>query len=292
MKFIFLVTSFCFLLTGCEKSSDNLNMSEELIANDKVLAHVESNADDANINYLFSIDHSRLAQQSGETLDASKVLLFSNPLINSRLLKKNIRAGLDLPYRVQAFYHNGQSNIVYTDAEFLRRRHNLGNSPEIALFNDDLQQLVRGLTNAESVVSSKVDRDYGIEELSSSLNFENTISSLKSTIMAEGDTLWFYTLDYQKEAQEFDISLPKATLLVFGAPAPGAAAMGDYPSIGLDAFGQKVLVYEQFPTKAGSSEIKVIYNDIPAFAELHYQSNAVAHKVIKFRLKQTLSSAM
>ncbi len=75
-------------------------------------------------------------------------------------------------------------------------------------------------------------------------------------------------------------------LLVFGAPTPGAIAMREYPSMGLDAFGQKVLVYEQ------DNKVKVIYNDIPAFAYLHYGGNAIVHQIIKFRLNSTLSSAI
>lgn len=105
-------------------------------------------------------------------------------------------------------------------------------------------------------------------------------------MLAEGDTVWFMNWDYQKQAEKLDEELPKATLLVFGGPAPGAKAMTDFSSIGLDAFGQKVLVFEQ------NGEVQIAYNDIVDFAELHYQDAAIPHRVINYRLGSTLKGAI
>jgi uncharacterized protein (DUF302 family) len=292
MKFVFSIIVMGYLLSGCEKTKDNNNRDQELISNDNVLSQVAKNAKNNKLNYLFSIDHSRLAAEAGEVLDASKVAIYSNSSVNSQLLHQNIRVGLDLPYRVQAFHHKGQSKTVYTKSDFLINRHDLVDSKALNTFDSDLKNLLQGINNVSSVSSGSMGKNYGIVELLSSLDFENTITALKKTIMAEGDTVWFYTLDYQKEALKYDITLPQVKLLVFGAPAPGAKAMREYPSIGLDAFGQKVLVYTEIDESDGTTIIKVIYNDIPALAELHYNDSALAHKVIKFRLNKTLSSAI
>lgn len=292
MKFVYCIIVLCYLLSGCEKTIDNNNREQELINNDQVLSQVNDNAKKNKLHYLFSIDHSRLAADSDELLDASKVAIYSNPLVNSQLLKENIRVGLDLPYRIQAFHYKNELKVVYTDSNFLKKRHNVIDSPALSSFDRDLNYLSSGMGNASAVSSDSMPENYGIVELTSSLDFESTINALKEAIMAEGDTVWFYTLDYQKEALKYAVTLPKVKLLVFGAPAPGAKAMREFPSIGLDAFGQKVLVYTEVDERDGTTKTKVIYNDIPAIAELHYNDSSLAHKVIKFRLKNTLSSAI
>ena len=70
------------------------------------------------------------------------------------------------------------------------------------------------------------------------------------------------------------------------APA-GGVAMADFPAIGLDAFCQKLLVYAG--DDGGSV---VIFNDIAAFAELHYGSSAKPHHALNERLKATFQKAL
>ena len=237
MKGLYCLIFGSLLLAGCDGATFSDNRVQELAANDATLAQVGRNAQSANLPFLFGIDHSRLAERSGEVLDASQVAVYSNAAVNSQILQQNIRAGLDLPYRVQAFYYQGQPRVVYTSSEFLQARHGLSDSPAQQQFNQDLQQLIAGIAEVEPMTGTGLTLDYGIVELNSDLDFDSTVAALKSAILAEGDTVWFYDLDYQLQAQAQGITLPKAQLLVFGAPAPGATAMREYPSIGLDTFG-------------------------------------------------------
>ncbi len=273
-------------LAACSSPEFSANRQDELAQTDAVFAQIERNAIAEQIQPLFDIDHSRMAEKSGEVLDASRVAFYTSPKLNSQLLQGEIRTGLDLPYRVQAFYQNGELKVRYTDVQYLKIRHGLEDSTVLTRVDGEIKKLVADLPNATPVSHEGLQKDYGIVELVSEYVFAETVDRLKAAILAEGDTVWFQDIDYQQQALDFDIELPRTMLLVFGAPAPGAKAMRDYPSIGLDAFGQKVLVYEQ------GAKVNVIYNDIPAFAELHYADNAIVHKVIKFRLNSTLSSAI
>jgi len=273
-------------LAACSSPEFSANRQDELAQTDAVFAQIERNAIAEQIQPLFDIDHSRMAEKSGEVLDASRVAFYTSPKLNSQLLQGEIRTGLDLPYRVQAFYQNGELKVRYTDVQYLKIRHGLEDSTVLARVNGEINKLVVGLPNVAPVSQDSLQKDYGIVELVSEYAFAETVDRLKAAILAEGDTVWFQDIDYQQQALDFDIELPRTMLLVFGAPAPGAKAMRDYPSIGLDAFGQKVLVYEQ------GAKVNVIFNDIPAFSELHYADNAIVHKVIKFRLNSTLSSAI
>jgi uncharacterized protein (DUF302 family) len=280
-----LVFSF-LLLTACSSPEFSANRQGELEQVDALLAQAESNAIAQQIQPLFDIDHSRMAEKSGEVLDASRVEFYTSPELNSLLLQSQLRAGLDLPYRVQAYYENGEMKVRYTDVQYLKIRHGLNDSQVLAEIDVEISKLVADLADARPVSHNGLEKDFGIIELESEFAFTETVERLKTAILAEGDTIWFQHIDYQQQARGFDIELPRAMLLVFGAPGPGAIAMREYPSIGLDAFGQKVLVYEQ------DGKVKVIYNDIPAFANLHYGDSAFVHRVIRFRLNSTLSSAI
>ena len=280
------VLLFALVVAACDSAEFSQNRAAELGVIDEVFSRIDQNAAAIEAAPAFSVDHSRLGEAEGEVLDASKVGLYSNPRVNSLILSANIRAGLDLPYRIQAYYENGKQQLVYTDPEFLRIRHSLDSAGALEDFEQDIAALTTGLDGARPVHKNGLEADLGIVQLVSDFGYEDSIARLKETILAEGDTVWFYDVDYQEEAQAFGIELPRASLLVFGAPAPGAKAMRPYPSIGLDAFPQKLLVYEN------NGQVLAIYNEIPAMAELHYNDTGIPHYVIAYRLKDTLSDAI
>ena len=93
--------------------------------------------------------------------------------------------------------------------------------------------------------------------------------------MAQGDTKWFADVDYQEQASIVGVELRPTILLLFGGPAPGGKAMMTSPKIGLDAFCQKLLVYEN-----EDGEVWIAYNDIVAFAELYYQTSTKPQQMI------------
>jgi uncharacterized protein (DUF302 family) len=75
--------------------------------------------------------------------------------------------------------------------------------------------------------------------------------------------------------------------LLFGGPAPGGVAMRDFPAIGLDAFCQKLLVYQD-----DTGQTRVIFNDIAAMARLHYGRSAEPHDLLNQRLTETFKTAL
>ena len=76
-------------------------------------------------------------------------------------------------------------------------------------------------------------------------------------------------------------------LLLFGAPAPGGKAMMTTPKIGLDAFCQKLLVYEN-----SNGEVWIAFNDIVACSNLYYGIATKQQKMINQRLSATFSKAV
>ncbi len=243
---------------------------------------------DAGLERVIAIDHARLGTEAGSPMPPARVQIFSDPALNSRILADNIRAGLDLPFRVLTFDTGGAVASSFTDARFLKIRHGLSDDVALAAFDAILAETLdaAGVT-ARPAPTRGLARDYGILELTSARGFDDTVAGLRDIVSAQSDTIWFGDVDFTFEAGRVGIDLPRATLLLFGGPAPGGIAMADFPGIGLDAFCQKLLVYED-----AEGRVQVIYNDIAALAQLHYGDAIDVHHGLNKRLTETFNRAI
>jgi uncharacterized protein (DUF302 family) len=237
-----------------------------------------------------AIDHARLAAEAGvDSMPPSRVVIFNNPAVTTRLLQVNPHVGLDLPYRVLAYSDKGTVRLAFADESFIRARYGLDEAEPLADYQRDILHSVRGIDHARlsPVEGRSVTPGYGIISLESSFDFLTTISRLRDAIISQGDTVWFGEVDYRADADKLGVILPPSTLLLFGGPAPGGLAMTEYPRLGLDAFCQKVLVVED-----GQGRVSIHFNDIVALAELHYGSSNQPQAVINQRLVSTLGRAV
>lgn len=76
-------------------------------------------------------------------------------------------------------------------------------------------------------------------------------------------------------------------LILFGGPGPGGKAMGSAPTLVLDAFYQKLLIWQD----AGGA-VHVTFNDLLALAERQHVSGGMALRVINRRLLGNFSDAL
>lgn len=286
MKKILMMALMLLPILGCGTTVTPTASDPTLKAVDQRVLVMNENAKTHQLEQILTIDHSRLAGKAGEYLNASRVDFYSDDALNTSLLTINPQVGLDLPFRVLNYAEGNTIHTIYTDAQFIQKRHGIRDESILVSYNQHINELVDGLDNTKPVNSEGVTEGYGIETLVSEYDFDMTLTKIKKEVLNQDDTVWFMNLDYKKRAEAIGKTLPNTTLLVFGGPAPGAKAMVDFPSIGLDAFGQKVLVIEQ------DGQVLVKYNNIVDFAELHYGDNAIAHKVINYRLSKTLSRAI
>lgn len=262
--------------------------TERLAPVDRVFEAIRLGSASARLDEVLQIDHARLAAQAGVSMPPARVLLFSDPAIVTRLLQGNPRAGLDLPFRVLAYEGPDGPAVAYTDAAFLRVRHGLDDSETLAAFDRALQGVLVDLeAPTQAVPVEGLNRDQGILELVSNRGYRDTIDRLKQAVMAQEDTVWFGEIDYAAEARALGKNLQPATLLLFGGPAPGGVAMAEYPRLGLDAFCQKLLVYED-----DGGQVRVLFNSIAALAQLHYGEAAKPHRMLDKRLSETFAAAI
>lgn len=289
MRFVTGLMAFSLLAAGC---GDPAPISAERYAGpDRMFATLEQNvAASETLERIVEIDHSRLGAEAGSVMPPAKVLIFSNPELDSMLVDIDPLIAIDLPIRALAYESaGGEERVIFNSFEYLQSRYALGNRPELkAAFDDSMAEVLRGIdSNQLAVFANDAMQPNGIITLASPFDFEETVDRLTAAIDAQDDTVWFGRVDFQARAKEQGVDIAPALLLLFGGPAPGAKAMADAPTLGLDAFCQKLLVWQD-----ESGAVSVSFNDLLAIAERQEVSKSLALRVINRRLSSTFEAAL
>ncbi|MCB1503012.1 MAG: DUF302 domain-containing protein [Bauldia sp.] len=256
---------------------------------DTAFDQIAQNVGQQGLTVVASIDHARLAEAEGVQMPASRVLIFSDPTTNTAILSSVLRAGLDLPFRALAYDDDGKTAVVYTGADFLGARHGVTDAGVLDGFDRTVSHAVAGLTDAavRPAPTEGLTTDYGVVELQSAYDFRTTVERLKAVIAAQSDTIWFGSVDFSADANALGVDLLPATILLFGGPKPGGVAMAEFPAIGLDAFCQKLFIFED-----DDGEVFVLFNDIEALARLHYGRSIPPHAILNQRLVSGFADAI
>lgn len=297
MKISTLLILFVFpivaLLPSCNENSKQKKQEQEEIVDIRSKVDRQSDILKSSIsefNFILSIDHSRLAEEARVYTPPSIVSLFSRPKVNSELIRINPLIGLDLPYKVLCYSEPDTTNvsISYTASTFIQQRHGI-TEDDMKAYKKDMEKVIGNFPESQvkKTTLEKVDINYGIIILNSDFDFETTIQKLKNIVESQSDTKWFGEIDFQKDALKLNIEIDKSTLLLFGGPAPGGQAMFDSPRLGLDAFCQKLLVFEN-----ENNKVLVAFNNIPAFAELYYNRSTKPQEMINQRLKTLFTKVL
>ena len=259
---------------------------------DSLFATLDENvAASEALDKVVEIDHSRLGAEAGSVMPPAKVLIFSNPELEAQLLEINPLIAVDLPLRVLAYeaVADRESTVTFNSFDYLRSRYGLGDSPALAeMFDESMAAALRGVAPERiALFSNDAMQPDGIITLDSPFDFETTAARLTAAIDAQDDTVWFGTVDFQVRAQEQGVEIGPSLLLLFGGPAPGAKAMAKAPTLGLDAFCQKLLVWQD-----ETGAVKASFNDLLAIAERQGVPKAPALRVINRRLNSTFRAAL
>ncbi|WP_276389242.1 DUF302 domain-containing protein [Eudoraea chungangensis] len=287
-----LILGSIFFCTSCGQNSKNKNTIVKEIG---ITGEVDKTVKKLGrfilpYSLVVSLDHHRMAAEAGVYTPPSIATIFSDAEIDVAIIKEKQLTALDLPFKVLCYTEADTSSvkIAYTSAEFIQKRHQLADSI-LFDYNAAISKIISSfpLEMISKTDVSNVQEGFGIVSIKSDFNYAVTIQNLKNIVMSQGDTKWFADIDYQKEAASLDVELRPTTLLLFGGPAPGGKAMVSTPKIGLDAFCQKLLVYEN-----EHGEVWVAYNDIVAFSNLYYKTSTKPQQLINQRLKMTFTKAI
>ena len=286
-----LVSGLLLLAPGCSRDRDGiapLRYAEP----DRLFEILEANVrGNPAFEIIVDIDHSRLAQDAGSTMPPAHVLLWSDPALDAALLQQNPLAGLDLPLRALAFedQQTGKAAVIANSYDYVARRHAL---PEDAALRERygaaLARAMAGLP--DSVIAhfaADAMPDAGVVTLRSVHDFGETARRVQAAIDAQADAVTFGRIDFAERAKAQDVVLPPTVLILFGGPGPGGKAMASAPTLGLDAFCQKLLIWQD-----DSGSVHVSFNDLLALADRQQVSGGVPLRLINRRLRQTFAEAL
>ncbi len=251
---------------------------------DAIIQRVSNNIANAPLlDEVAKIDHSRLANRVGSRLAPTQVVMFHNKALEVQLLQLNSLIAMELPIKLLVYQEatHGEVKLVWNDFNYVSQRYRLGQQVELAQQYE--QSLVAAMKGVDQSVMSpltltRIDES-ALITLSSEMDFESTLKRAVNIARDNKDVIVFDIIDFQDIARDYGVSLPKVTLVLFGAPGPGGRAMKASQSLGLDGFPQKVLVWND-----NQGNTHVTYNELLLLANRHRAPINTALRVIQRRM--------
>lgn len=266
---------------------------ERFAAVDALLDKVSSNLSASKLRPVADIDHARLGAEAGSPMPPARVLIFSSPELEAGLMALNPLLGIDLPLRALAFEssEDGSAKLIFNSFDYLVSRYQLDPLKVSGLRESyvlAMQTATAGLPeSAKATFASDTMQPDGITTITSPYDFKETLERVNAAIDAQDDTVHFGVVDFQASAREQGIESPPAVLILFGGPGPGGKAMAKAPTLGLDGFCQKFLVWQD-----AEGVTHLSFNDLLALAERQQTRKSPALRVINFRLSKVFGEAL
>ncbi len=88
------------------------------------------------------VDHRANAKKVGLDMTEAKVIIFGNPKLGTRIMQRDIKAGLDLPIKILVYRdYDGNTKIEYLDPKALEKRFDLGGCSVIPTMTKALDKI-------------------------------------------------------------------------------------------------------------------------------------------------------
>jgi len=286
-----VVCGLQMLLPACSCNTDPISESR-YIEPDKLYQVLDANIRaNPEFEVIVDIDHSRLAAKAGSPMPPSHVLIWSDPELEATLLKHNPLAGVDLPLRALAFEDQraGKAAVIANRYDYVAHRHSLPDDESIrARYETAIAKAMKGIPDgAIAKFPSDTMPDAGLVTLKSPHDFATTEKRVLDAINAQSDAVIFAKVDFATRSKKHGVALEPIILILFGSPGPGGKAMRSAPTLGLDAFCQKLLIWQE-----ASGTVHVTFNDLLALAERQQVSGGIPLRLIHRRLQETFSTAL
>lgn len=288
-----ILATACALLflAACARSPEPVAESR-FVEPDRLFEIIETNIRNHQpFELVTTIDHARLAAEAGEPMSPSRVLIWSDPELDAAILQHNPLAAVDLPLRILSFENpeTGKAAVITNSFDFVASRHGLPDEAGLGeRYETAIATAIRGIEPGSVATFASDDMtDTGLVTLDSPHDVGKTEALLMDVINAQSDTVHFATVDFAERAKSEGVDLKPLRLILFGAPGPGGQAMRDAPTLGLDAFCQKLLVWED-----ENGGVHVTFNDLLALAERQLVPVNIPLRVVNRRIKKTFSEAL
>jgi len=179
--------------------------------------------------------------------------------------------------------------VIANSYDYLARRYALTEEATVRTrYEAAIAKAVKGIPDgAIAQFESDAMPDAGLVTLESKYDFATTERRIQGAIDAQADAVAFGRVDFAARAREYGVLLNPTILILFGAPGPGGQAMASAPTLGLDAFCQKLLIWQD-----DHGTVHVTFNDLVALADRQKVSGGIPLRFINRRLKKTFSDAL
>lgn len=290
-QIVTLGLALVLLVSACTRDTEKVAESR-YIGPDSLYRTMEENVRaNQKFELILDIDHSRLAAEVDSPMPPSHVLIWSDPELESAMLKYNPLVAMDLPLRALAFEATGtgEAAVIANSYDYVANRHSL---PDDEFLRDRyeaaLAQAMKGIPqDAISSFPSDLMESSGLVTLDSPYDFETTERHIAEAINAQSDTVNFGRVDFAARAKDYGIDLEPIILILFGGPGPGGKAMSAAPTLGLDAFCQKLLIWQD-----AEGTVHVTFNDLLVLAERQRVPIRIPLRVINRRIQDTFAAAL
>ena len=131
---------------------DGAGVVEEESANDfettyaRLIAAIDANP---NLAVVAELDHAANAASVGLELRPTRLVVFGNPALGTRLMQDEQTVGIDLPQKMLVWEDaDGDVSVAYNDPEYLASRHDLDDSDGT---NETIAEALRALAEAATL---------------------------------------------------------------------------------------------------------------------------------------------
>ena len=116
--------------------ANTIIIKESCVSVDKTVAKLKSVVKSKGLSVFVVVDHQANAKGVNMKLNASKEVIFGNPLMGTALMQQDITIGLDLPLRVLVYKDaDGKVKMAYRDGSWLASHHRLNAPKKLAKVN-------------------------------------------------------------------------------------------------------------------------------------------------------------
>jgi len=139
MKFFLLVVAFLFLSAVSSWGADGLIALKSPYKAKETMDRLESVVQSRGLTVFVRIDHAQGAEEIGESLPPTEVILFGNPKGGTPFMQCVQTVGIDLPLKALVWEdENGQTWLGYNDPIYLARRHGATDCPVVVKLSEVL----------------------------------------------------------------------------------------------------------------------------------------------------------
>ncbi len=119
------IISIIFIITSFVYANDLVEKESKYEVNETV-SEIEKIVTSKGMTIFAIIDHKAAAKSVNLNILDSKVIIFGNPKIGTRIMLKDEKAALDLPLKILVYKdENGKTKILYHNPQTLKKLYNL-----------------------------------------------------------------------------------------------------------------------------------------------------------------------